>query len=85
MPHRPHPKMFSKVGLVISTASGAGAKKVTKAFSHMFNLEVFYVAEIDGEVAGITACTDRRVPSVFIKSKDTIYVKANHYLIRVSY
>lgn len=31
MPHRPHPKMFGKVGLVISTAAGAGAKKVTKA------------------------------------------------------
>ena len=31
MPHRPHPKMFSKVGLVISTAAGAGTKKVTKA------------------------------------------------------
>jgi len=31
MPHRPHPAMFSKVGLVISTAAGAGTKKVTKA------------------------------------------------------
>ncbi|MDP4092972.1 MAG: NAD(P)H-dependent oxidoreductase [Bacillota bacterium] len=31
IPHRPHPKMFSKVGLVISTAAGAGAGKVTKA------------------------------------------------------
>lgn len=31
MPHRPHPKMFSKVGLVISTAAGAGRKKVTKS------------------------------------------------------
>lgn len=31
MPHRPHPKMFGKVGLVISTAAGAGTKKVTKA------------------------------------------------------
>jgi multimeric flavodoxin WrbA len=31
MAHRPHPKMFGKVGLVISTAAGAGAKKVTKA------------------------------------------------------
>ncbi|GFP75604.1 flavodoxin family protein [Clostridium fungisolvens] len=30
MPHRPHEKMFSKIGLVISTAAGAGAKKVTK-------------------------------------------------------
>jgi multimeric flavodoxin WrbA len=31
MSHRPHPKMFSKVGLVISTAAGIGTKKVTKA------------------------------------------------------
>lgn len=30
MPHRPHPKMFSKIGLVISTAAGAGTKRVTK-------------------------------------------------------
>lgn len=30
MAHRPHPKMFSKVGLVISTAAGAGTKRVTK-------------------------------------------------------
>lgn len=31
MPHRPNPKMFNKVGLVISTAAGAGTRKVTKA------------------------------------------------------
>ncbi len=31
MPHRPHPRMFSKVGLVISTAAGTGTRKVTKA------------------------------------------------------
>ena len=31
MVHRPHPKMFSKVGLVISTAAGAGSKKVTRS------------------------------------------------------
>lgn len=30
MPHRPHLSMFRKVGLVISTAAGAGAKQVTK-------------------------------------------------------
>lgn len=29
--HRPNEKMFNKVGVVVSTASGAGAKKVTKA------------------------------------------------------
>lgn len=31
MSHRPHPDMFSKVGLVISTAAGAGTKKVNRA------------------------------------------------------
>jgi multimeric flavodoxin WrbA len=31
VPHRPHPKMFSKVGLVISTAAGTGTNKVTKS------------------------------------------------------
>lgn len=31
MAHRPHPRMFSKVGLVISTAAGAGTKSVTKS------------------------------------------------------
>ena len=37
MPHRPHPKMFNKVGLVISTAAGAGTKRVTKALEdHLF-------------------------------------------------
>lgn len=45
-------------------------EKLTKAFSHMFNLEVFYIAIIDGEVAGIAACTDGKVSSVHLKSKD---------------
>lgn len=37
MSHRPHDKMFGKVGLTISTAAGAGAKKVTKDLKqHMF-------------------------------------------------
>lgn len=29
LPHRPHPQMFRKIGLAVSTAAGAGAKKVT--------------------------------------------------------
>jgi len=38
MAHRPHSKMFRKVGLTISTAAGAGAKKVTKDMAqHMFH------------------------------------------------
>ncbi len=37
MPHRPHASMFAKVGLCVSTAAGAGAKKVTKDLKqHMF-------------------------------------------------
>ncbi len=31
LPHRPNETMFKKIGIVVSTASGAGAKKVTKA------------------------------------------------------
>lgn len=31
MPHRPHPAMFRKVGLVVSTAAGGGTKEVVKA------------------------------------------------------
>jgi len=31
MPHRPNPKMFNKVGLVISTAAGAGTGKTNKS------------------------------------------------------
>lgn len=30
MPHRPHPEMFHKTGLVISTAAGAGTKAANK-------------------------------------------------------
>lgn len=45
-------------------------EKLTKAFSHMFNLEVFYVAVMDGEIAGITACTDGKVPSVHLEGKE---------------
>jgi len=37
MSHRPHPAMFRKTGLAISTAAGAGTSKVTKALrSNLF-------------------------------------------------
>lgn len=32
--------------------------KLEKAFEHMFVLEVFYVAVLDGEIAGITTCSE---------------------------
>ncbi|SES03237.1 hypothetical protein SAMN04487944_115130 [Gracilibacillus ureilyticus] len=38
--------------------------KLVRAFQHMFNFDVFYCALIDGEIAGITACTDGKVHSV---------------------
>lgn len=44
--------------------------KLTKALSHMFNLEVFYIAVIDSEIVGISACTDGEVSSVQLKSQE---------------
>ncbi len=40
---------------------------LTKAFSHMFNLDIFYVAVIDGEIAGIAACSDGKAASVHLE------------------
>ena len=37
LPHRPHPDMFRKVGVAISTAAGAGTKEVTKAIKTNMN------------------------------------------------
>ena len=37
---------------------------LAKAFQHMFLTEQFYVALIDGRVAGMTACTDGRLAPV---------------------
>jgi len=33
MPHRPRKEMFSKIGIVVSTAAGAGATRVTKSIA----------------------------------------------------
>lgn len=37
MSHRPNPLMFKKIGIVISTASGAGSKKTTKFIKQNMN------------------------------------------------
>lgn len=34
--------------------------KLTLALKHMFNLDVFYVASVDGEISGIAACTNSK-------------------------
>lgn len=41
MSHRPHPSMFSKIGIAISTTAGMGAGKVTKDIAqHFFYLGI---------------------------------------------
>ncbi|MET1248954.1 N-acetyltransferase [Sporolactobacillus sp. STCC-11] len=47
-------------------------KKLSQAFAHMFLLEKFYVAVFDGEIAGITACTDGKSPCVRLKTRELI-------------
>lgn len=44
--------------------------KLVKAFEHMFVLDVFYVALIDGEIAGITACTDGQIMPIDHNKKE---------------
>lgn len=42
-------------------------EKLSRAFAHMFLLDSFYVAVIDGEPAGIAACTDGKTPCVRLR------------------
>lgn len=44
------------------------AAKLSRAFAHMFILEAFYVASVDGEIAGIAACTDGMSPPIRLKT-----------------
>ncbi len=44
--------------------------KLSHAFAHMFLLENFYVAIIDGEPAGIAACSDGKTPSIRINTAE---------------
>lgn len=46
------------------------AEKLSRAFAHMFVLEAFYVAVVDGEIAGITACTDGKTPPVRLQPSE---------------
>lgn len=45
-------------------------EKLSKAFSHMFVLEKFYVAVVNGEIGGISACTNGKVSSVILKTSE---------------
>ena len=46
------------------------AEKLSRAFAHMFVLDVFYVALIDGDIAGIAACTDGKTPPIHIRASE---------------
>lgn len=45
-------------------------QRLSRAFAHMFILDSFYVAVVDGSIAGIVACTDGKTPSVRLDSKE---------------
>lgn len=47
-------------------------KKLSRAFTHMFQLDVFYVALVNNKVAGIASCTDNSNQSVSISRKEFI-------------
>ncbi|KIS04145.1 GNAT family N-acetyltransferase [Paucilactobacillus wasatchensis] len=49
--------------------------KLTRAFTHTFNPDVFYIAIENGIVQGFAACTDGSVPSVKLKQHEF-----RHYL-----
>lgn len=44
--------------------------KITQTFAHMFVLDQFYVAMVDGKVAGMVACTDCKTLSVRLDKKE---------------
>ena len=45
-------------------------EKLSRAFAHMFILDFFYVAVMDGEPAGIAACTDGKTPPIRLQPKE---------------
>lgn len=45
-------------------------RKIAQAFAHMFVLDQFYLAIINDEVAGMTACTDGKTSAVRLNKKE---------------
>ncbi len=45
-------------------------KKLAKAFSHAFQLDVFHLAIIDQEIAGMTALNDGSKPTLILDKKE---------------
>lgn len=47
-------------------------QKLAGAFEHMFITDFFYLSVIDGEITGITACTDGKTSCVYLKRREFI-------------
>lgn len=45
-------------------------QKLSRAFAHMFNFDVFYVATLDGNIAGIAALNDGTSSTVKLNKKE---------------
>ena len=43
--------------------------KLGRAFAHIFELSLFYVAVVDGEVAAFAACSDKKMPVIQLDKK----------------
>lgn len=56
-------------------------EKLIRAFEHMFNLNVFYLGVIDGEIVGMISCTNHREPSVQVDKAEMVkylgFIKGN--------
>jgi ribosomal protein S18 acetylase RimI-like enzyme len=46
------------------------AQQLSRAFAHMFLLDSFFVAFVEGHIAGIAACTNGMAPSVRLSARE---------------
>jgi len=67
MPHRPDERMFKKIGVVISTAAGGGAKRTNKTMKKTLNF--MGVSKVYSYSANVAACSWQGVKD---KKKDKI-------------
>lgn len=67
MPHRPHGKMFNKIGIAISTAAGGGAKKVTKDLKQQMSfwgISHLYGYYINVRASSWDEVSDKKIKSI---------------------
>jgi len=67
MPHRPDERMFKKIGVVISTAAGGGAKRTNKTMKKTLNF--MGISKVYSYSANVAACSWKDVKD---KKKDKV-------------